>query len=344
MDHPKAQQTFTVSDVPWVIHRVIRKLAIDILPIRLHLRLAAVLAGLHLMLRGSPPAVERNLLSVFSGDLTLHEIREMSARFAKYSRQLYLYRMLPCHRGFGIPGLWRIEGVPYLDDALSASRGAILVTAHLGFPHLIPPILRLRGYNVQEVIAGINRSERQAQINDQLARSSQLRQYIHERTRVFTEDINSQHIIADLDIRPIYRLLRENGIVMIAGEGFRATKFVLIPLCGQLYPFPMGYMQIAMRFGVPILPAFCILNSRGEITVRLHPPLPVDKGASLEHNVGLFASLLDKQLRETPHLWLRWRIDDWFEVARQRAGRDLKERQYGSGSTEVNPGEGLHLP
>jgi KDO2-lipid IV(A) lauroyltransferase len=214
----------------------------------------------------------------------------------------------------------------HLQDAVKSGRGAILVTAHLGFPHLIPSILSAKGYRIQEVIAAGARSKREKTRAMKLTSSSRFRRYIYERTKVLTDDISELHIIADLDIRPIYRLLGENGIVMIAGDGFKSAKFVLLPLLGEMYPFPIGYMNIAMMTKTPVLPAFCIPDLKGEIAIKIHMPLAVDLSATPEDNVQLFASVLDAQIRETPHLWLRWGKDNWFERARKWAARDLKER------------------
>lgn len=330
------ESAFQIRDIPQAILMVIRKSVVNLVSIRMHLMLSATWADLRRRVMGIPAQVQENLKSAFSNSLNESAIKAVGIEHTKYSSCLHLHRMLPLHPGFGAYE-WLISGLDQLDDALGKKRGVILATAHLGFPHLIPRILQLRGYRIYQVVAADGRLKRKQEEDRRLARGSKFWRYVNERTRVVTPVIEPHDIIADLDVRPILRVLADNGIVMIAGDGMRSAQFIQLQLLGRPYPFPTGFIKLAILTGAPVLPAFCIFDAGGAISIEISKPLPLDSEGQMEDNLQLFASALDGQLRQTPHLWGRWGRANWFEEVVRLTSRELKERYRMDGVSGAIP-------
>jgi KDO2-lipid IV(A) lauroyltransferase len=200
-----------------------------------------------------------------------------------------------------------LQGREHLDDALTDGRGAILVTAHLGYSSLIGPILRVHGYPVSQVAAKSNHDRNRARRAKWLTTGSRFRRYVYERTRVTAETLGPEDIEADLNVRPIFQALMRNGVVLIAGDGQRSIGFASHTLLGRPYLFATGFARIAMASGAPALPAFAFEGNRTHpVRVEIHPPLHIDPGASVAENIAEFASILDEELRRAPHLWHKW--------------------------------------
>lgn len=315
-----------LTDIPYALSRGLRKLAVWSLPVRSHLWIADKLGYLRSRYRGVPPAVRNNLEFVFGDERRAEALDTISTDYARYEHQLYLYRILPLHRGFRDTDLWRIDGLENLDAALKGGRGVVLATAHLGFPHMIPEILRLNGYNIQQVVASGERLRRQRREEEGVARGSRFRKYIHFRTRIVTDAVAEHDIVASLDVRPILQMLDQNGIVMIAGDGEWSTEFEILPLLEREYPFPVGFIKLAVMTGAAVLPAFCIFDSNWKMVTQIHPPLDIDSNHSMRENVAQFAKALEQQISRTPHQWLRWRQERWFEKMLSWVDKELPER------------------
>ena len=62
----------------------------------------------------------------------------------------------------------------------------------------------------------------------------------------------------------------------------QATADALIPFFGRPAPFPLGPFLLARAVGVPLVPAFCVLDLDGRYTVKVVHPIVVRRGANVE--------------------------------------------------------------
>jgi lauroyl/myristoyl acyltransferase len=135
---------------------------------------------------------------------------------------------------------------------------------------------------------------------------------------LYTESIRTCDIVASLDVRPILSAMEANQILLIAGDGLRATEFKTFPVLGNDYPIPTGFVKIALVTGATVLPVFST-PEKGRIRTTIHPPLRLDSNERIETNLQGYVDVLNEQLLRTPHLWLRWNRANWFEKARKWA-------------------------
>jgi lauroyl/myristoyl acyltransferase len=308
----------------------LRKAVIGAIPIRIHLEIGFLRSRLIGRLSSVPNHVRQNLETIFAGEYGRLEIDAIARRYIEFNQRRYLAKILPKLPGFDRPGRWSIKGCQYLDMALSRGAGAVLVTAHLGYPGLVATILRAYGYKARMVTAGGSRLiEAEKRREEWLSRGSWFRRYVYARTRVHVDRVGDHKILATLDVRPIFEALSRNEIIVITGDGMRSTGFAQLGLLGRRCPFPIGFMKIAMLTGSPVLPAYALEGERRMIEIEIEPPLAVDPKASVEQNLDGFARSLEAQLRRAPHLWSRLGVGNYFRRAQEWSEGDLRKRHEG---------------
>lgn len=304
-----------LAETAWLCGRTLRKGLISAIPISLHFKIAG-LRGRFQTLGGSYEHVRRNLQSVFADVLDASEIDRIVRGHYRFTEGAYLWRLLPNLRGFHEPRRWSVGGLEHLDLALAKGRGAILITAHYGFPHLIPRILEVHGYKVRQVIAELDRPKKLRISENWLASTGKIKRYVYQHTRVFTDALGAQDLVASLDVRPILSALSNNETLLIAGDGLRATEFKRFQLLGKEYPFPTGFMKIALLTNAAVLPAFAVPDEKAKtIQTEIKEPLPVDPNLGVQENLQKFVDIFDEQLRRAPHFWQRWKRANYFEGA-----------------------------
>jgi lauroyl/myristoyl acyltransferase len=248
------------------------------------------------------------------------EVKTIAKDFGFFAESSYVWSILLGRRGFDPSRYWEVQGLEHLRAALEHGKGVILLTAHFGHAKWIPHIMEAHGFKARRVVVADPRGEKKHGIDQWLAAGGGLRRHLYDRTRVYEDPRQSTDIIASLDVRPILRALSDNEILVIAGDGVRATGFVQLPLLGQLYPFPTGFMKIAVISGAIVLPTFAFPGIRNmSIRTEIRRALAISPKKSTEENVRAYADTLNNQLLSTPHLWEHWSRINWFENARKWA-------------------------
>ena len=106
--------------------------------------------------------------------------------------------------------------------------------------------------------------------------------------------------------------LRRGEVVALQGDraiGSRAD--VSIPFFGRPARFPVGPFVLARAAGVPVLPAFCVLDQGYRYTLRVGRPIVVERGAE-EAAAHAWVGLLEDVVRDHPTQWLNF-IDGWAQ-------------------------------
>lgn len=326
----------------WILGRVARKALFNAVPISMHLRLAFIRGRAAALVNAPHKHVRDNVSSAFSGELDASRVDRIVREHLKFSNRLYLPWILPQLPKFSDPNNWPIHGMNHLDEALGHGNGAILASAHFGYVRMIVPILRAHGIEAFQVAAaGPERDKRDQVQREWLEGISSLQRRVFLRTRVFSELLAPFHLPANLNIRPIVNALQNNYPVLIPGDGTRAAKFLRLPLLATQYPFPTGFIQIAMMTQAPVLPAFAYDDSSSNsIVVVILPALNIDSTKTISHNLLLFVEVFEGVLRELPHLWHRWSMPDCFDHDSKWTERNLEER-YNAGAGTKAPGGGF---
>jgi lauroyl/myristoyl acyltransferase len=108
--------------------------------------------------------------------------------------------------------------------------------------------------------------------------------------------------------------LRRGEVVALQGDRAIGTRGdVFIPFFGRPAPFPIGPFVLARAAGVAVVPAFCLLDAGHRYTMRVAPPIKVDRGDE-EAGVRAWVSLLEGIAREHPTQWFNF-FDIWKPFA-----------------------------
>lgn len=314
-----------VLEVAWLGGRVTRKIAIAVPSARLHFAIASISALIGYLVRGPSKHALRNI-EESCGNQTCAATQVIARDFTLFSKSSYVWSVLLGRRGFDELRYFDVRGLNNLRAALEHGRGVMLLTAHFGYAKWIPRILQAHGFRVRRVVVNDPRGEKKQRIDQWLASRGRLTRYLYERTQVYSEPRSGDDIIASLDVRPIIKALSANQIVLIAGDGVRATSFVQLPLLGQLYPFATGFAKIAAIQGSAVLPIFAFpVNRNRIIRAEIGRPVAISPETSIEDNVQRYAETLNDQLTLTPHLWQLWSRPDWFKNARRWASEQHED-------------------
>ncbi len=104
--------------------------------------------------------------------------------------------------------------------------------------------------------------------------------------------------------------LRRGEVVALQGDRAIGTRGdVAIAFFGRPAFFPLGPFLLARAAGVPVVPAFCVLGAGHRYTVRLAPPIAVERGDE-EGAARVWVGLLEDIVREHPTQWFNF-FDVW---------------------------------
>jgi lauroyl/myristoyl acyltransferase len=107
--------------------------------------------------------------------------------------------------------------------------------------------------------------------------------------------------------------LRRGEIVALHGDrALGNAGDVRVPFFGHPAPFPIGPFRLARAAGVPVLPAFCLLDAHGRYRVLLRPPLPVPAGGEGEA-LRAWVLGLEEVVRTHPTQWFNF-FDVWTPI------------------------------
>lgn len=197
--------------------------------------------------------------------------------------------------------LVRIENVEVLGEARKEGRGVLCCTIHIGGMDLLGPGLKLSG----EALHVVADDTTYGRLYDHLAaaRASQ---------NIF--------VIGWRNLRGLFKVLRENGNLVLFCDGGYRRGDVPVELCGEATTFPIGPATLAAKTGAPLLPVWCRRDRDDRFDAR---GLPFIHCASTEpaevyRATQALADALGAVIAEDPGQWYMFR-PVWPETDAERA-------------------------
>jgi lauroyl/myristoyl acyltransferase len=115
--------------------------------------------------------------------------------------------------------------------------------------------------------------------------------------------------------------LRRGEVVAVQGDRALGTRGdVLVPFFGRPAPFPLGPFILARAVGMPLVPAFCLLDADYRYRVKVTEPLVVAAGRE-EDAARAWVGVLEDVVREYPSQWFNF-FDIWNPFAGPRRARE----------------------
>ncbi len=198
-----------------------------------------------------------------------------------------------------------IDGLNHIDQGLTRGKGVILVTGHFGGNQLIPAVLSLKGYPINQLGFRTPSS----------ARSRMDRRIFEIRLRYEQKSFRS--VYTGTFLREIFLLLKENKILVITADGRQGAKnnFVQLDFLGRRASFPTGAVMLAGKTGAALLPTWAVRDGGWKNRIIIEKPMQLswtaDKKADTEDNCAKVVQLYESHIRRYPHLWHFW---DRFSV------------------------------
>jgi len=113
--------------------------------------------------------------------------------------------------------------------------------------------------------------------------------------------------------------LRRGEVVALQGDralGSRGDMY--LPFLGRPAPFPLGPFLLARAAGVPVVPAFCLLDRDYRYSVRIAAPITVRRGEEVDA-ARAWVSELEAVVREHPTQWFNF-FDVWRALGEWEPG------------------------
>lgn len=175
----------------------------------------------------------------------------------------------------------------YLDEALHAGRGAILVLPHAGSWDVAAAFAQSYGYQLNVVTEGSWAAELVA--GSRQAGGVTL-------------------IPRDRSLRPLFRALARNQcVVMLADIAHDEIQAVAVPFFGRPAPLPAGPARLSEHTGAPILVISCVRLHDGSYRIEAYRPLRAEAGMATEKAVtaltAAIAADFERVIAASPEQW-----------------------------------------
>lgn len=257
--------------------------------------------------------IERHLRRVHGDELQGVALRSaVNAAFDSYARYWLESFSLPRETPESLDAHFETIGLEYLDDALSAGKGAILALPHLGAWDFGGAWLTTHGYPLTVVV-------------EKLEPAELFEWFVEHRRSIGMEVIP----LSSASGAAVGRALRAGHPVALLCDRDLTDSGVEVELFGERTTLPAGPAALALRTGAPILPAAAYFRPRGGHLGVVRPPIPVARQGNLREDIARITQLLAYELealiRDAPEQWHlmqpNWPSDFEFMEDRRRESR-----------------------
>lgn len=269
----------------------IAAMIVPLLPRRVGYWLFARLGDLVYLLSAQRGAVLDNLRHVLGPEASQAELsrlaREVFRNQLRNYYDLFSIRRLKPH---AIKSLVQMEAMPELVQGLEDGRGLVVVSAHFGNLDVAMQMVGLSGLDAVMVVERL-RPEKMFQFISSLRMRHGL-----------------QLVPVDGALRSVFRALRENKIVLLAGDRDVTNSGTVVDFFGSPACLPDGYARIVRRTGARLGVAFSLRQPDNTFLVRGHllPPLEFtpDREADVRAIMRQVVTLMERYIKEHPEQWV----------------------------------------
>ncbi|MGH2417873.1 MAG: lysophospholipid acyltransferase family protein [Candidatus Limnocylindria bacterium] len=186
--------------------------------------------------------------------------------------------------------LVRVENVEVLAGARAEGKGVLICTIHVGGMDLIGPVLKVSG----EALHVVADDTTYGRLYNHLS-ATRARQGIF--------------VIGWRNLRGLFRVLRENGNLVLFCDGGYRRGDVPVELCGEATTFPIGPATLAAKTGAPLLPVWCRRTRDDRFDARGLPIIRCESTEPAEIHLATqaVADALGAVIAEDPGQWYMFR-------------------------------------
>jgi KDO2-lipid IV(A) lauroyltransferase len=199
----------------------------------------------------------------------------------------------------------RVEGQEHIDRAVSAGRGVLAVTGHIGCWELMGAYFANQGYPINAV----GRELWEKRIHRELIR--------------MRESVGFRTIDRDSGGREMLRILRAGGIIAVLIDQHTRVSGMYVPFFNRPAHTPTGVAKLAITTGAMILPLAIFMTQPGKHLIRALEPIDPkgigdDRDAAVEEITRRSSLAIEDLIRYDPKQWVwfhkRWREPERTEM------------------------------
>jgi KDO2-lipid IV(A) lauroyltransferase len=184
-----------------------------------------------------------------------------------------------------------IEGEEHLQEALKAGKGVILLTGHIGNFSMVGQLAATKGYLAAVVAEDIQPPE--------------FYNFISRLRGTFGLRLIK---MGTAQVRSVMRHLRDGGVLGLAADRDVGDTGLPVQFFDTVTDLPEGPVVLAMRLGVPIVPAFTWRLRNNKSRAIVLPAIELEKtgdyDADVKTNMRKIATLLEEMIRQAPDQWV----------------------------------------
>jgi KDO2-lipid IV(A) lauroyltransferase len=185
----------------------------------------------------------------------------------------------------------RPEGREHLDRALAGGKGAIVVTAHISNWDILAAASAVYGYPISAV-------------TDELPLGPLSGVVVASRGRIGMKMIP----LGAGSLRHIMKALARNELVALASDLYRGDHGVRVTFFNRPALFPAGPAAIALKTGVPIIPAWGRRLRNNLYVAEIEGPIEVSRTGDTTHDIQVtterIVRFFERIIRREPDQWL----------------------------------------
>ncbi|MFH1305775.1 MAG: lysophospholipid acyltransferase family protein [Candidatus Omnitrophota bacterium] len=182
-----------------------------------------------------------------------------------------------------------IEGKQNIDQALTAGKGAILVSAHIGNWELGGAIVASMGYELYAI--ALNHDDERIDNFFALQRNT---------AGMKTIPIGAQ-------LKNCFKVLRKNNLLAIVGDRVFSDNGLEVNFFGRPTVLPKGPAFFNLRTGAPLIPTFTMRDKDGRFRMVFERPLETcltgDEKTDIKRITESYVAVLEKYVRNYPDQW-----------------------------------------
>ncbi len=189
-----------------------------------------------------------------------------------------------------IARLVQVNGFENLENALARGKGVVFITAHFGNLDVVGQTFAVRGYHVTTPAEHV--------------KPETLYQHI-----VATRAAKGLTIIpVDGPLLALVRALKKNEIVGLAGDLDVTKSGIAVPFFDAPARLPDGPVQLALRTGAALLPAFSLRLADNTFAAYAEPAIQLARTGNFQADVraGVLqvAEIMEKWIGRHPEQWV----------------------------------------
>lgn len=280
---------YVIVGVAWLFRLLPRRLGIA--SMRLIGRLLFFVA------RGVRQRTITHLTMAFGKEMAPRDIVALARRvFLHFSTVVVDILRLPELSRQDLDDLITAQGREYVDRAMAGGRGVILLTGHFGNWEFMGAWAAQNGYRLKVVGRPL--------FNEQIDRL-----LVDIRNRA-----GYTNIARGTGTREIIRSLRDGDSLGILIDQDTKVPGVFVNFFGRPTYTPVGAVQLAMKLGVDIVPAFMYLQPDLTYRIECGPPIVVSQTGNLEEDIfnttQHCSDVYENIIRRFPEQWV-WMHKRW---------------------------------